>query len=499
VANKTQSPSPEGRRTERLKRWTDFASIASGFGTLITALIAVLVVLSKDMVHENIRLQTQNIDLLNQKVGLLGDQNRLLSENSTIRREQSKLEGDRAKISADLATAKEVQGSLKIRVAELARETVRREAQLAASVRAVDKLQGDAVALRAENAATSRAMQTSADQLLSLSMVSYLNQYEPHFTTLVGSGFYQYLIAEDDPAFAGASGAFSYFFFAAPASEFSPEDTRMSCLVMPGVRMLGVRLENNEAKMDFGVIRDPAEPVFKRVCRYLGSAVAIYDTPTRTRKSTVYEVLRNPNTGIVGIGLLPGAMGDLHYEEFKARGFWFAAVGNLYRSKALDVIDAQNGGSLKRMWTDPKSAPLSFTYDLTQVDELMKGGLRDEVSSVLRDRFSVMDTKWLEHLKSAQIVLSGSQERLQANGGFIRLLPRYRFADLGSADFMQRRDLVRTFDFKLMCDALNFGVSEKYFGYLDPTEAQGCATSTRIDDALLKVDFSSLRQPTGGR
>ena len=81
------------------------------------------------------------------------------------------------------------------------------------------------------------------------------------------------------------------------------------------------------------------------------------------------------------------------------------------------------------------------------------------------------------------------------NGQFQIVLPRFSYADIGSADFLYQRDAINRFNFSISCQAQKFADNNSLLIVPDMQKQEGCKLIAQIDDAVTSRSLS--RTPRG--
>lgn len=483
------TPSNAWAQDPRWTRLAQLATVISGVGTFITAVVAVFVLLSKDMVHENIRLHTESIALVNQKLGLESDRSTLQSANVALRADQQQLAAENSRVSEALGHTRLDQAALQGRIRSLAQDAAAKQAQISTGLKHITELEATAAKLSKSNDDVVAAVRLTSRRFLVTSMASEINAYKPAMGELANSGRYDYLIKGDDPAFASAAGTpNAYLFLAAPVADLTPDDVRMSCPIDQGARLLGFRIAGDDHHFKFDVISKTDDPVLVRMCEYLRLGVRMLYPKSRTVQTlNVYNSIKNPSNNLLFIGLTPGSSETLKYEEFRARAFWLPVLSNQLGSQAFDMMDKEQGGAMTRMLKDPRGAPLSYDYDLTELQKTFEATPQDAGMNALIDRFKELDERWVKHLATSSIVVAQKRQKIMDGDSYRPFLKRYDFAELGSPGFYYDRNTVTQYGFKLMCEGLEFGLSNKYLGPIDTFRTEECDLIRRMDEAMMKL------------
>lgn len=488
-----QSPAPpilERTKPDWFVRTAHIATVVSGFGTLATAIIATIVLLNRDMAQENIKLLSETLSLLNQKVGLVGDRAALRSENLGLQDRQRWLASDNRQAQADLANARDERSNLQQRVSELGVETARRDAEITRGKAELASLRDDLSKTSLQRDEVSSALKSTAGRLLKMGFVFHLRGHEPKFSALVGSGVYTYLIAPDDRMFISDGQPNAYFIATSDEGAIAPADLDQTCQVRPGVRAFGYRIGSRDQRFQMSFIKGSRDPVFQRVCAYLAAPVSVVEMPSRrVSVSTVYDAIKHPETGTVVISLIPGAMGGLRYEEFKVRGFWFPVLGSLYRSEAYQLLDQSQGGLFTRMAMDPRTAPRDIDLDMASTQQAFGKLMEGPDGAALAEPAQQADTAWTAYLDTASTIIALKPYKFKVGPDYPVLLHRYAFSELGSVEFNDDRDAVRTFDFKVMCAGVDFALNANLVSAPETERAVECKLLRALEESMMKRPF----------
>lgn len=444
-------------------------------------------VFSRDLVQESIKLAAVNGELQNQHNTLQAQQSalqserlRMVAENGLLEETKQRLSADQGVIAGELDSARREQASLTARAIELRGELVRQARQLHQKASELTQMATTRDNLRAQTDALSDKLGATSDTLLRAALMAHLASYKPSFLELAQDPVYNFLIRGNASASASEN-VVAWSFVAMPESELSAEDIRGSCVVQSGVRAFGLRVdvtgtETSGASLNTSFkLLDAKNPMLARICKFLGARMIGMRMPDRKPiRVTVFDFLRKAGKDSVNVNLLPGAAGAMPYEQWRVRSFWSPALGNLYRGKYLKRLDSENGGSLRRVMQGEILDQMPSNIKMGQtLAEMVSELSSDSNVAPVRERFQALDRKWVPFLKGYSVEVGYRTQRLMDGDKFREFLPRFTFAEIGTWEFLEARDLVREFDYSVFCAAEEFASGEDYLDSLDD-EARAC-------------------------
>jgi hypothetical protein len=478
-----QTTPPRSKRDVELgiSRLSAAGQIISAFAGLLTVALAMYALTATDMLRANIGLLAQNGDLRSQgerlrdekaslesgKLDLVFDNGRLRDTQQTLREQGTAAELDLKNMQAERARLLGLNRTIRD---ELATRTVE-VASASAKLRTVE---ADATALRANSAVMSNSLSETTTTLLRAAMKAHLATYQPTLTEAVDWPVYSYLMDPRSLVSVAGHGATSFTVFAAPESEFDGATLPKSCRVNAAVRAIGLISTSNGNNISLHWA-DANNTLLIRICSYLGFDLRRAHSHERGI-DTLYDKLRM-NKDYVVESFITGEYDGLSYEEFKLRGFWLPALGNLFSTEIFSTAKSQ-GLSLPDI--DPRALTLPYSFDLSKIISSSGAVMEKPSLNPLRSRFHQMDAEWVEFLKKHSIAVGFADERIMNGDTFRIYLPRFSINQVGTVEFYLYGQQLRIFDNEVRCVAEAFRSEHPVYAIAFDPAAEACSETERI-------------------
>jgi hypothetical protein len=261
-----------------------------------------------------------------------------------------------------------------------------------------------------------------------------------------------------------------------------------------------------QSGMNFGTEQiDPTDPIFKRFITVI-TGEADVDPATYLFVSQQYNLplwhwkMRDLIEKLVGskpafgIGLVPGQIGDMAWEEPMVRGFWISAVGHTFSemSGIGNVIEKKMPKAISTNTEGLVAANIQMSSgDMAAMSRTVEKKFGPEGFKYFKERLQKLDKIWLAALDAESLEIDLKKAFVLSKSG--RLKPILKRWDPAESDkdlagtFLQDIEMDWTLRYDLSCSAARFLHDNNISSGPDTlTVAAGCERSKKMDEGMLK-------------